>query len=238
MFTFITPKQEVSLSTLFNFDITKAINPKNVSPQTSLTLGSSFGRRLQSTLFLTKQEHHIENVNTEMMVKSAARELEEKIKLDRPSISIENALTYPVSESLQIKEGKDQVVTLRNQYTFLRLTSETKKLDIKNSIFHLQTKGLTPVLVFPEKSDYFIGKQTASLLKLSQLNCLFQCDLLALVGLYGNQAKNQAIYLLENRLISFFGLELKSVGHLNGINTLRLPKKIANLVEKELWVNT
>lgn len=233
MLTFTNPKCDVPLLDFFNFDIVKTVNHKSVPPESSLTLGCSFGRQLKPKLFLTKQEHNIENVNTRLMVQNAAKELEKKIETNQRSVTIEHALTYHIEKTQEYLSEDYELATLRNKYSFLRLAPNIKKVDLESCIFELQTKGLTPVLVFPEKADHLSARYFN---KLSRRNCFFQCDLLALTGIYGDRVKSTVTFLLKEKLIGFFGLEFKNIEYLKGINKLRVTRKTADLLSKQMLI--
>src|SRR5690606_1425937 len=64
-----------------------------------------------------------------------------------------------------------------------------RPLNLESYIFNLRAVGYTPVLAHPERYHYLFNKP-AEYERLKELGCLFQVNLLSLIGYYGKSEKD------------------------------------------------
>src|SRR5690606_11469453 len=108
-------------------------------------------------------------------------------------------------------------------------------VDLYDYVFEIQSKNLVPVINFPEKDPHFNSK-SQRLLRLKDRGCAFHVDLLSLSGHHGQEAKTVANSLFLNNQVQFVSFELTSLAQIKKNNGIRIPRKIANLLDEQLFV--
>ena len=93
------------------------------------------------------------------------------------------------------------------------IAKQGKIQNIFELIFELQLNGYKPVLAHPERYKYYFNNYE-QLLKLKNTGCLFQLNLMSVVGHYGEKAKSLASRLLSDNLIDFVGSDIHHKVHL------------------------
>lgn len=93
------------------------------------------------------------------------------------------------------------------QYTLIELPMLEVPRYTEEVLYHLQLKGLTPILAHPERYvALFEGNNSLKrLLDWCNKGILLQINGGSLLGKFGTRAKENAEFLLKNKLISFIG---------------------------------
>src|SRR5690606_7824111 len=102
-------------------------------------------------------------------------------------------------------------------------------------VFEIQLKGLTPVFNFPGKDPQFISKNHR-ISRLEDRGCVFHIDLLSLSGANGPEAKKISCSLLQSNQVHFVSFPIQKLGEIKKNNGIRLPRKIADLLDEQLFV--
>jgi tyrosine-protein phosphatase YwqE len=100
---------------------------------------------------------------------------------------------------------KDTIVLVEMSYL-------NPTVDLKNILFQLQMKGYIPLLAHPERYLYYHNSKQ-DYIRLKELGCLFQLNLLSTMGYYGKSVTTVADYLLANNLIDFVGSDIHHDRH-------------------------
>ena len=73
--------------------------------------------------------------------------------------------------------------------------------------------------------------------RLKDMGCLFQLNLLSLVGKYGSPIQKTAEKMLKQNLVEFLGTDLHNQEHLYGIQQYAKSKAAAKLLKKYPFQN-
>ncbi len=89
--------------------------------------------------------------------------------------------------------------------------------NLDQLLFDLQVKGLSPILVHPERYSYYYGKKDRYK-TIHDGGTSFQINLLSLAGYYGKEEKRMAEYLIENDMVDYIGSDLHRTSHADAID--------------------
>ena len=103
--------------------------------------------------------------------------------------------------------------------------------EIKELIFDLKMRGLTPILAHPERYMYY--HKTPNIYKeLHNFGCLYQVNLLSLSGYYHREVKNMAWKLLNDGMVGFIGSDIHHIRHIDHIKNYIKSREYRKLEEK------
>ena len=131
-----------------------------------------------------------------------------------------------------LKEGK--LLTLKDNYVLVEISYLSAPFNLYKMIFDIQLAGYKPVLAHPERYVYF-HKNFGEYENLKKSGCLFQLNLLAVMGYYGSEITKTAELLLKKGMYDFAGTD---VHHGKHIESLHQKIKIDSSVQlKEVITN-
>jgi tyrosine-protein phosphatase YwqE len=105
-------------------------------------------------------------------------------------------------------------------------------LDYKEKIFAIQLNGYKPVLAHPERYTYLHNKPEIYE-DLRNVGCLFQVNLLSLIGYYGKSVAQIADRFFKKQQIELLGSDLHHDRHMQNLQSPQLRQK-ANEVARAL----
>lgn len=88
---------------------------------------------------------------------------------------------------------------------------------LKDILFELQMQGYQPVIAHPERYIY-LEKNKEFYEELKDIGCLFQLNILALVGHYGKSVQELAHYLGKKDYYDLIGSDLHNFRHLDALH--------------------
>lgn len=105
------------------------------------------------------------------------------------------------------------LLTLKDNYVLVEISYSNAPIQLYSILFDLRVAGYTPVLAHPERY-LFYHKNTAEYDKLKKAGCLFQLNLLAVTGYYGENIAKVAESLLQKGLYDFVGSDVHHDRHI------------------------
>ena len=105
------------------------------------------------------------------------------------------------------------VLTLKDNYVLVEMSYINPPIQLYEILFDLQVAGYIPVLAHPERY-LFYHSNFDEYLKLKRAGCLFQLNLAAVVGYYGEAISKIAEKLLEKGLYDFVGSDVHHDNHI------------------------
>jgi tyrosine-protein phosphatase YwqE len=109
-------------------------------------------------------------------------------------------------------------LTLKDNLVLVELSFAVPSINLKDMLFQLQLKGYQPVLAHPERYLYF-GANKGWYDRIRDAGCLFQVNLLSIIGYYGKEARQLAEFLLKKRYVDFLGTDLHHERHLDALGS-------------------
>ena len=178
--------------------------------------------------------HVMANVypNTPEAINEGLRLLRTALKERNIEIEIEAAAEYKIDELFIEYLEADNLLTFGENYVLVELSFVAPPMNLEEVIFIMRTKGYKPVLAHPERYRYWNDK-LHKFEHLKTIGCLFQLNLMSLVGHYGMPAKMVAQQLINKNLIDFLGTDLHRFEDINILQKVLKSnddfKKICNL---------
>jgi len=154
------------------------------------------------------------------------------------SFKLESAAEYMVDQDFNLDS---KLCSLQDKFLLIEMSYLNESPNIVQQIFNVEIKGYKPILAHPERYIFYFKDQ--SKLKLfKEKGCLFQLNLLSIVGYYGKEVKQLAEYLLKEKMYDLAGTDLHHDKHLGTLQSAVESGKLHELIgsypfkNKELFV--
>lgn len=106
-----------------------------------------------------------------------------------------------------------ELLTLKDNYVLVEMSYINAPMQLYNILFDLQVAGYIPVLAHPERYTFY-HNNFDEYVKLKRVGCLFQLNLLAVVGYYGESIAKMAEQLLQKGMYDFVGSDVHHSKHI------------------------
>ena len=124
----------------------------------------------------------------------------------------------------------EKLLTLKDNYVLVEMSYINPPIQLYEILFDLQVAGYTPVLAHPERYIFFHANFD-EYQKLKRAGCLFQLNLAAVVGYYGDQIAKVAEKLLQKGMYNFVGSDVHHDNHIAAFEQKVRVKDLAPLKE-------
>ena len=132
---------------------------------------------------------------------------------------------------------KGQLIPLKDDLLLVELSYFQPPPNLFEVLFELTNKGYQPILAHPERYRFYFDS-TKTFYKLKSVGCLFQLNLMSLVGHYGDDVAAMADKLLKLGLYDFSGSDIHGTRHFQIFEkpvTVKHHKMIPDLLEKNSY---
>lgn len=179
------------------------------------------------TEFITTP-HIIQHVweNTHEGIALKAIDTREKLKKINITIPFSAAAEYLMDDQFVRLFQSHELLTLKTNYVLVEMSYINAPIQLYSILFDLQVAGYIPVLAHPERY-LFYHNNFNEYIKLKNAGCLFQLNLLSVVGYYGPQIAKIAEQMLAKGMYSYVGSD---VHHNNHIAAFEQKVKLKDLV--------
>jgi protein-tyrosine phosphatase len=120
------------------------------------------------------------------------------------------------------------LLTLKENYVLVEMSYINAPIQLYDIIFDLQVAGYKPVLAHPERYTFFQNNLN-EYKKLKKAGCLFQLNLLSVMGYYGELVAKTAQTLLNSGLIDFASSDAHHSKHIQSFEGKVILKDIKPL---------
>lgn len=165
-----------------------------------------------------------------------AKEVATIAELEKHQIKVpfHSAAEYMLDDHFSELFQSEKLLTLQQNYVLVEMSYINAPIQLYAFLFDLQVAGYIPVLAHPERY-LFYHSNFDEYLKLKKAGCLFQLNLLSVVGYYGNEIAEIAEKLLQKGMYDYVGSD---VHHKNHIAAFDQKVKLKDLVSiKEVIAN-
>ncbi|WOD43351.1 tyrosine-protein phosphatase [Hwangdonia lutea] len=149
-------------------------------------------------------------------------------------ITINPAAEYMLDDNFQKQLETQELFTLKGNYLLIEMSYFQPPINLEEIISKIKSKGYLPILAHPERYPFYHNTK-GYYLKLKQLGCFFQLNLLSLSEHYGKNVEKTAHYLIEEQLIDFVATDTHHADHIEKLSNLTLhedlAKKLANVIK-------
>ena len=140
------------------------------------------------------------------------------------------AAEYMMDDSFVSLFKSGPLLTLKKNYVLVEMSYINPPIQLYSILFDLQVAGYIPVLAHPERY-LFYHHNMEEYNKLKSAGCLFQLNLLAVVGYYGDAVTKVAEKLLQKGMYSFVGSDVHHDNHIAAFDRKVKLKDLAPLTE-------
>lgn len=105
------------------------------------------------------------------------------------------------------------LLTLKDNYVLVEMSYINAPIQLYSILFDLQVAGYIPVLAHPERY-LFYHNNFGEFLKLKRAGCVFQLNLLSVVGYYGPGIAKIAEQLLQKEMYTYVGSDVHHDKHI------------------------
>ena len=123
-----------------------------------------------------------------------------------------------------------ELLTLKDNYVLVEISYTNPPIQLYEIIFDLRVAGYIPVLAHPERYVFY-HYNFEEYIKLKKAGCLFQLNLLAVVGYYGAGITKIAEKLLQKGMYDFVGSDVHHLKHIEAFNEKVKIKEVSILKE-------
>jgi tyrosine-protein phosphatase YwqE len=177
-------------------------------------------------------QHVWDNTHEQILNKKNETALElEKHHFTAP---LRTAAEYLMDDAFVQRFKSEKLLTLKDNYVLVEMSYINAPMQLYSILFDLQVAGYIPILAHPERY-LFYHSNFDNYLKLKKAGCLFQLNLLSVVGYYGGAIAKIAEQLLQKGMYTYVGTDVHHNKHINAFNekvklkdTTALKEVIAN----------
>lgn len=188
-------------------------------------------QNLGVTQFITTP-HIIQHVwdNTHEQILSNKTETLRQLQQNNINIPFNAAAEYMMDDQFVRLFKSGQLLTLKDNYVLVEMSYINPPMQLYSILFDLRIAGYIPVLAHPERY-LFYHNNFNEYQKLKKAGCLFQLNLLAVVGYYGDNITKIAGQLLQKGMYDFVGTDLHHDKHLAAFHQKIKLKELTPLQE-------
>jgi tyrosine-protein phosphatase YwqE len=173
-------------------------------------------------------KHVWDNTSESIQEKLGATTAELKTK--NTNIQLKVAAEYLMDGEFMKLFQSEPLLTLKENHVLVEMSYINPPIQLYDILFELQVSGYKPVLAHPERYSFY-HNNFSEYLKLKNVGCLFQLNLLSTVGYYGEGVTKTASKLLEKGLIDFVGSDVHHQNHVTNFDKKIKIKDILSLKE-------
>jgi tyrosine-protein phosphatase YwqE len=172
--------------------------------------------------------------NTHDQILSKKETTVAKLEKNKITIPFSAAAEYLMDDQFVRLFQSGELLTLKDNYVLVEMSYINAPIQLYSILFDLQVAGYIPVLAHPERY-LFYHNNFREYEKLKRAGCLFQLNLLSVVGYYGAEITKIAEQLLSKGMYTYVGSD---VHHDNHIASFEQKVKIKDLAPlKEVIAN-
>jgi tyrosine-protein phosphatase YwqE len=155
-----------------------------------------------------------------------------KTNLSNKNINIpfQAAAEYLMDDQFVQLFQSQNLLTLKDNYVLVEMSYINAPIQLYTILFDLQLAGYIPVLAHPERY-LFYQNNFEEYKRLKRAGCLFQLNLLAVVGYYGCQISKTAEKLLAASLYDYVGSDVHHDNHIKAFSQKIIIRDIVPLQE-------
>lgn len=152
-----------------------------------------------------------ENTHEQIVTNKNSTVLE--LKNNNINLPFQVAAEYLMDDQFVRLFQSHDLLTLKENYVLVEMSYINAPIQLYTILFDLQVAGYIPVLAHPERY-LFYHNNFSEYQKLKKAGCLFQLNLLAVVGYYGEGITKIAEQLLQKGMYDYVGSDVHHDNHI------------------------
>jgi len=177
--------------------------------------------------------------NSEEKILAGLAPLKSELKSRNIPITIEAAAEYYLDEQLysRISDPKEEFLTFGNNFLLFETSFMNEPFYLKDFIFKIKSRGITPVLAHPERYAYLQGNYDM-IDDLLNRGVLLQVNINSLNGYYSKEIKKLAERIIDDGKVHFLGSDCHNMKHLLVMKQARERKHFIKALDLPLLNNS
>ena len=169
--------------------------------------------------------------NTHEIIQEKLATLKAAVQQAGLDVEIHAAAEYFLDEHVErLLKGNTRLLTISDNLVLSEFSLAYPSHSLKDILFEMQMQNYQPVIAHPERYLY-LDKNKDFYEELKDIGCLFQLNLLSLVGYYGKTAQELAQHLVKKGYYELVGTDLHGQRHLDALNNPALLPAIQKLLD-------
>jgi tyrosine-protein phosphatase YwqE len=157
-------------------------------------------------------QHVWDNTHEQILDKKTTTVLE--LEKNNITVPFKAAAEYLMDDQFVQLFQSNNLLTLKENYVLVEMSYINPPIQLYSILFDLQVAGYIPVLAHPERY-LFYHNNFNEYHKLKRAGCLFQLNLLSVVGYYGTAITKIAEQLLQKDMYTYVGSDVHHDNHIN-----------------------
>jgi protein-tyrosine phosphatase len=155
-------------------------------------------------------QHVWDNTHEQILEKKTTTVLE--LEKNNITVPFNTAAEYLMDDQFVQLFQSHNLLTLKDNYVLVEMSYINPPIQLYSILFDLQVAGYIPVLAHPERY-LFYHNNFNEYHKLKRAGCLFQLNLLSVVGYYGAGITKIAEQLLQKGMYTYVGSDVHHDNH-------------------------
>jgi protein-tyrosine phosphatase len=156
-------------------------------------------------------QHIWDNTHEQIVANKNVTVLE--LQKNNVNIPFQAAAEYLMDDQFVRLFQSHDLLTLKGNYVLVEMSYINPPIQLYSILFDLQVAGYIPVLAHPERY-LFYHNNFDEYVKLKRAGCLFQLNLLSVVGYYGAEITKIAEQLLAKGMYTYVGSDVHHDNHI------------------------
>ncbi|MBG6109843.1 tyrosine-protein phosphatase YwqE [Flavobacterium sp. CG_9.10] len=152
-----------------------------------------------------------DNTHEQILSKKATTALE--LEKNNITVPFSAAAEYLMDDQFVQLFQSHELLTLKDNYVLVEMSYINAPIQLYSILFDLQVAGYIPVLAHPERY-LFYHNNFNEYVKLKRAGCLFQLNLLSVVGYYGAEITKISEQLLAKGMYNYVGSDVHHDKHI------------------------
>ena len=163
--------------------------------------------------------------NNREIIMSGLDELRRIAKEEGIALTIDAAAEYYLDDGFLTLLEQGNMLSFANDHLLFETSYVAKPIQLEEMIFAIGSAGYRPVMAHPERYRY-VKDYEKEYGRWKELGVMFQVNLNSFGGHYGQQAKEQALFLSSHGMIDLLGSDTHHKKHVNSL---------AKVIQSELY---
>jgi tyrosine-protein phosphatase YwqE len=133
-------------------------------------------------------------------------------------------------------ERDQPLLTIKDNMVLVEFSFVSAPMDFKQKIFSMQIKDTGPYWLIPNATAIFTGTKIYD--ELRNMGCVFQVNLLSLIGYYGKPMQDMAHYLVNKGEVSLLGTDLHHTKHMSLLHNPVLSDLVKEILDTHAILNS
>lgn len=168
--------------------------------------------------------------NTSETVNNALALVREAAPQHGITMSIHAGAEYYIDDTFMDTMAKEPMLTVYKNEVLVECSELYEPPMLTSAFFNMQTNGYRPILAHPERYKFFHNK-IDKYEEMKDRGCLFQLNMLAIIGYYGKGVQITAQKLLDKGLYDYIGTDMHHTRHAENVKSVLASKQFQQLAQ-------